>query len=124
MEKTVHKNLNTGTWIVCALSGKSGKGLKERDVSEIWLRNVRFNVQNAAATKIMSGAHRSVHAWSIGTPIEAPAGLEGGVEIAYNPKRGRIDFHTRADGRTVISCEILHFRADGVVMAHGHITLA
>jgi hypothetical protein len=110
MQVVVYKNLIRGDWSVAALKGSRGRGQVIAHRRDVALRDCRFVVQQGAQRAVAAGGHRSVHAWIVGTLVEAvPADLAR-TAITYNPRRsGR--FTRRDNGAPVAAARYVAFTA-------------
>lgn len=89
----VHKNLQTGTWVIQTKTKGRGWSVAEwRD--EVSLSAVIAKDSAAGAARVVRHNRRKVVAWVEGTLEKTRAPQPGeGVEVHFNPFR-RPDFHT------------------------------
>ena len=110
----VHKNLQTGRWVIRTKEGKGWSVAEYRD--EITLSDATPKASEAGAQRINKMGKRSVVACVEGT-LEACAPTSDGVEIHYNPFR-RADFHSVA-GATWNGSARIFFPAGGAFFLDG-----
>lgn len=103
----VHYNINKGGWVISRLKGSVGRGLKICDASAVLLKDVQFHTIVGTQRSIAAGAHKSVHAWAIGTIVEGVA--ETGAQVTYRP---RISPDFVADGAKLTHGALVAFAAD------------
>lgn len=106
----VYKNLRRGDWSIAALKGARGRGPLIGHAAEVVLADVDFHVSEATRQTVVAKRERSVHAYAIGTLVEASS-AECGARVSYNPFRG--PHFTTDDGAAVTHAETVIFAADG-----------
>jgi hypothetical protein len=110
----VYRNLTRGGWSIAEAIGRTGlrrgKVLEHR--SRVVLADVVFRVEESGRQRVIRRGQREVHAWAVGTIVDAvPAGLAG-RELTYQPYRSGA-FETR-QGEPVARCAFVEFAAGAI----------
>lgn len=107
----VHKNLQTGTWVIQTKTRGKGWSVAEWR-AEVSLSSAIAKDSAAGAARVVRSNRRKVVAWVEGTLEETRTPQTGeGVEIHFNPFR-RPDFHT-LEGETWRESEAAYFPPGG-----------
>lgn len=111
----VHKNLNTGRWIV------TDKRRTLHRCGTAVMHNARFVVSEKTRQYCISHRSRSVHAWAEGTvaAIDRPITLPADARRAtYNPFRAAT-FHDAITGAPLTGAAALYFTDAGMYYTGG-----
>jgi hypothetical protein len=119
MTAIIYKNLNRGDWSVAAPAGRDGlnRGKVIDHADSVTISAPVFVVKESGRLRVVSRHCREVHAWIVGTIVDAPPpGI--GREITFNPYRAPT-FHFRDTGAPVAAATHIEFTGDGRAMAYG-----
>ena len=106
MRVAVYKNLVKGCWSIAETNASNGRGKLIGHADRVALGDVVMVVRESRRQHVIKAKCREVHAWCVGTLLDASS-FGFGVEVTYNPYRCG-SFTTR-DGRAVSHAEMVVF---------------